>query len=88
MELQKGSVVLSRAGRDKGKFYAVVGVADGEYVFIVNGKMRPLAAPKRKKKLHLTLINDCDEGIVALIEQGQMTDRRLHECLADYDKKV
>jgi len=50
--LQVGSVVYSAAGRDKYRFYAVVG-AEGEVVLIADGKARKLEKPKRKNVLHL-----------------------------------
>ena len=53
MELIKGTVVISRAGRDKGHALAVVGSADG-YILVADGKERPLARPKKKNPIHLT----------------------------------
>ncbi|MEG0978986.1 MAG: KOW domain-containing RNA-binding protein [Oscillospiraceae bacterium] len=56
MELQKGSVVRSKAGRDSGLFLVVVEVLD-EFVLICDGKQRPIERPKRKNTLHLALTN-------------------------------
>ncbi len=53
MELAKGTVVISRAGRDKDKALAVVGY-EGDFVLVADGKERPLARPKKKNRLHLT----------------------------------
>ena len=44
-------VVVSRAGRDQGEWFYVVN-ADDTYLFLVNGKDRPLDKPKRKKRKH------------------------------------
>lgn len=54
MELKTGSVVISRAGRDKGRALAVVG-SDGRFVLVADGKERPLARPKKKNPLHLAV---------------------------------
>ena len=45
-----GNVVLSTKGRDKGTYFAVVGVdAKNGYVYLADGGARKLNAPKKKK---------------------------------------
>lgn len=52
MDFTKGSVVVSKAGRDKGYLLAVVGI-EKDYVLVADGKERPLERPKRKNPKHL-----------------------------------
>ena len=52
MKLLKGSVVMAEAGRDGGKFFAVV-EADEKYCLIADGKSRKLVSPKRKNIKHI-----------------------------------
>lgn len=52
MMLETGSVVRSAAGRDKGRFLAVVGIC-GKYVSVCDGKERPAERPKRKNIRHI-----------------------------------
>ncbi len=52
MELFFGKVVLSSAGRDKGKLFVVLG-ADGRYVYVADGKKRKMCAPKKKNIRHI-----------------------------------
>ena len=52
MDIRVGSVVISKAGRDKGKFLAVVEMTD-EGIFVCDGRGRPLDNPKRKNPRHL-----------------------------------
>lgn len=52
-ELAIGQVVMATAGRDRNKFFVVIGIIDDEYVWIVNGRNRTLANPKKKKIKHL-----------------------------------
>ena len=62
MDIAQGSVVIAKAGRDKGKAFAVVKVLDERTVLICDGKSRPLERPKRKNTLHLqptAAIVDC-----------------------------
>lgn len=50
-----GTVVLSKAGRDKGRYFVVVGIADGQYVLLCDGDLRKLQSPKRKKLKHIAV---------------------------------
>lgn len=52
-----GQVVKSRAGRDKGNIFLVLSIVDKEYVLIVDGSLRKLDKPKKKKVKHLTIYN-------------------------------
>jgi ribosomal protein L14E/L6E/L27E len=51
-ELKPGQLVISKAGRDKGKWYVVYKV-EGPWVYIVDGKTRRLEKPKKKNLRHL-----------------------------------
>lgn len=53
MELQKGQIVLSKAGRDKGR-HLVVTQTQSKCAFVCDGKERPLERPKRKNLKHLS----------------------------------
>lgn len=48
-----GTVVLSRAGRDAGRYFVVVGRVDEEYVLLSDGQLRKLQNPKKKKIKHI-----------------------------------
>ena len=74
MELVKGSVVISKAGRDKGYFLAVVDITD-EGIFVCDGKERPVERPKKKNPLHLA-----KTGFV-LTEEETATNRSLKKAL-------
>lgn len=54
MELEKGTVVISRAGRDKGRALAVIGYENG-FPLVADGKERPFGHPKRKNPVHLSV---------------------------------
>ena len=45
-------LVNSKAGRDAGKLFYVIGM-DGDQLLLANGKDRPLDRPKRKKRKHV-----------------------------------
>lgn len=56
-EIAKGQVVKSRAGRDKGRIFLVADIIDQESVFVVDGDLRKLDNPKKKKIKHLIVFN-------------------------------
>lgn len=57
-EVQIGQVVRSKRGRDKGKFFVVIGRENG-YVLLADGKMRKVEAPKRKNSKHIQVTGYC-----------------------------
>lgn len=50
--MDSGAIVKSLAGHDKDEFFVVIST-DGEFAFIVDGKNKTLAKPKKKKQKHL-----------------------------------
>ncbi len=51
-----GTVVISKAGRDKGKAMVIVEVAEN-HLLVCDGKERRLERPKRKNPKHLRFTN-------------------------------
>ena len=51
--LEKGAIVLSRAGRDRNRAFVIMDVIDSDYVLLVDGRLRTLDRPKKKKRRHL-----------------------------------
>ena len=52
VEMQNGDLVVSRAGRDKGRPFVVLR-SEGEFVFLADGDLRRLDKPKKKKRMHV-----------------------------------
>ena len=59
-EVEKGMLAKSKAGHDKGHVYVIYEI-DESYVYLVDGKYRPLANPKKKKINHVQIICDRQE---------------------------
>ena len=76
MKLLKGSVVRAEAGRDGGKFFAVVD-ADEKYCLIADGKSRKLASPKRKNIKHIRITD-------SMINLNDITDKKLRNMLKQF----
>ena len=47
MVVEKSDIVVSRAGRDKGKIFFVL-EEDGTFAYLANGKERKIETPKKK----------------------------------------
>lgn len=52
-DIDVGSVVLSKQGRDKGNYFLVTAVENG-YVLLADGGARKLANPKKKNVKHVS----------------------------------
>ena len=50
-----GLLAYSLAGHDKGNLYFVIR-EEGDYLWLADGKNRPLENPKKKNKKHLQII--------------------------------
>jgi large subunit ribosomal protein L14e len=77
-----GQIVHSKAGRDKGKYFIVVNIVDDDYVLIVDGKLRKIDNPKKKKIKHLVSHNIVTEDILTSIKSNKrITDAELRKSL-------
>lgn len=56
--LLKGQVVRSKKGRDEGKVYIIMDIIDDDFLLLVDGKLRNLDRPKKKKVKHLYIYKD------------------------------
>ena len=79
MEIQKGSVVIAKAGRDKGKAFAVTELLDSRTVLIADGKSRPIEHTKRKNVIHLQ--------VTAPVIDCITTNRQLRNTLREFSKE-
>jgi len=84
MELSKSDIVLSLAGRDKGKLFYVIGT-EGAYVLVADGKGRRLEHPKRKKLKHVRRVTRNDSRVADKIANGdKVLNSELRRDLAVY----
>ena len=59
-----GQIVVSKKGRDKGKFYVVVSILDRFHVLLMDGKKFDYKRQKRKNKKHLCIITKAEDEIL------------------------
>ena len=84
-----GAVVISKAGRDRGRAFLVVGSADEEHVLLVDGCLRKLSRPKKKKLKHVRVEPAVVESVKTKILEGkQVFDAEIRNCLLHLGYKL
>ena len=79
--LERGNVIRSLAGRDKGKLLAVM-QADGKLANVCDGKERPVDRPKSKNIRHV-------EPTGALLSEAETaTNRALKKALRRLNAEI
>ena len=54
-ECRPGMLARSLAGHDKNKIYVITGM-EGAYIYLADGRLRPVGNPKKKKYRHVQVI--------------------------------
>lgn len=78
MEVKRGQIVKSIAGRDKGGFQVVLKL-EPPYAFVCDGKRRRLEKPKRKKLIHLSMTK------AVLEEEKLLNNRQVKVALKEFN---
>ena len=87
MEIDKSSLVVSKAGRDQGQLFYVID-ADEQYVYLADGKSRRLEKPKRKKRKHVRKLPQTDTRVAEKIRNGdKVLNSELRKELASFGQK-
>ncbi|MDR1570454.1 MAG: KOW domain-containing RNA-binding protein [Oscillospiraceae bacterium] len=79
--MEPGRVVVSKAGRDAGKFFVILSVLDDGYVRIADGRLRKIATPKKKKTMHLRAKCECAPDIASNYSVGRLLDADIRKYL-------
>ncbi len=86
MNFCAGDIILSKAGRDKGKYFIVLEIIDEQYVLIADGDLRRVDSPKRKKCKHLINTGSKSEFILnKLKNDDRVTNPDLKRELAKFN---
>ena len=87
MEVDKSSLIVSKAGRDQGQLFYVIDT-DEQYVYLVDGKSRKLEKPKRKKRKHVEQVPRTESRIAEKIRNGEkVLNSELRKELASFGQK-
>ncbi|MDX9916382.1 MAG: KOW domain-containing RNA-binding protein [Gudongella sp.] len=82
-----GQVVKSRAGRDKGRIFLVYQIVDEHFVRVIDGDLRKLDSPKKKKIKHLIIFNTVLPEFKEKIENGvKINNSYVRKILEPFNK--
>ena len=88
-----GLLAYSLAGHDKGKIYFII-KEEGDYFWLVDGRLRPLENPKKKNKKHVQIIKRNISGILendtlqSDIELKSVTNESIKRTIKLYSKDI
>ena len=88
MEIEKGHIVRSLAGRDAGRLFIVMETEEN-FVYLADGRLRKLDAKKKKKRKHAAFVARLDTPLLHKIQTGgKVLDSEIRKALAGYVKSV
>ena len=83
MEYTVGQVVISKQGRDQCGAFVVVAL-EGDFLYLADGKKRPLSRPKKKRKKHVQKTNTVFPQIrQKILENGYLLDADIKKALKE-----
>jgi len=83
-----GFLASSKAGHDKDKIYVII-KEDREYVWLVDGRLKTISNPKKKRKKHIQPIKYFQDAELrnALVEGMAVSDLEIMMILKKYKKQ-
>ena len=89
LPVEVGSVVISKAGRDQGRTFLVVGEVDDDFVMVANGALRKMDHQKKKRRKHLKPTGCVVEALRQRLSQGEpVEDHELRAWLSEEEEKL
>ena len=83
--MEIGEIVYSKAGRDRGRYFAVVEIVGEGFVRVADGDVRRIKNAKLKNVKHLRSTGDRLEKIADKLARGaQVCDKELYSALRMY----
>lgn len=79
-EFKIGGYAVATAGHDAGKCYVIFQI-ENEYVYLVDGRIRTLSRPKKKKKMHLKLLEHFDQSLADKIMKQSVRNEEIKRAI-------
>lgn len=76
-------MAISLAGHDKGQLYVIID-AEPEYVYLADGNLKTLEAPKKKKRKHIQMNRDADPGVIEKMNTGTLADSDIRRVVKEW----
>lgn len=79
-----GALAISKAGHDRDRIYVIVG-EEGDFVYLADGRIRSLHAPKKKNKKHMQIIKKLPPDVAAVLaDRAGWSDLTLKRAIKLY----
>lgn len=75
-----GCFVISKAGRDAGKYYVIID-SHNEYVYLVDGNIRTLDYPKKKNIKHIKRLRHNDQKLTEAIKNKSVKNEEIKRAI-------
>ncbi len=86
MEQLTGRLAVSKAGHDAGSIYVIL-TEDESFVYLADGRLKPVSSPKKKNKRHIQIIKKEPEiGFFALVSAGKAQDADIRRVLRKWSQ--
>ena len=86
MEADVGHIVISLAGRDKGRPFYVLKTEEN-FVYLSDGSLRKIESPKKKKLKHVKVIHGFETRIAEKLRSGdKVLNSEMRKALMDFSK--
>ena len=87
--IEIGSIVISKAGRDRGRLFLVVAEVDDDFVMVANGDLRKMDRQKKKRRKHLKPTGTVVPAIRQRLADGlPIEDHELRTWLSEEEEKL
>ena len=87
LPVEIGSIVISKAGRDEGRRFLVVGEVDDDFVMVANGDLRKMDRQKKKRRKHLKPTGAKVEAVAKRLAEGRsIEDHELRDWLSEEEE--
>lgn len=86
MEAEVGHIVISLAGRDKGRPFYVLKTEEN-FVYLADGSLRRCEACKKKKRKHVKVVSDFESRVSVKLRSGEkVLNSEMRKALSDFLK--
>ncbi len=79
-EFTIGCFVVATAGHDSGKCYVIFEM-DSEYVYLVDGRIRTLERPKKKKRIHIRMLSDIEPCLAVKVQNRTVKNEEIKRAI-------
>ena len=87
MDVNKHQIVFSLAGRDKGRLFLVMEI-EPNFVYLVDGKLRKVESPKKKRIKHVAYAGVPGEKILTKLISGEkVLNSEIRRAIAEFSSE-